>query len=205
MASIDRTYTNSYQEYKKFKDWADTQYLTFFDGLTVRIGDYVYDCDEEDFDGEEVSIMNTQTWMDVYLIQNCKSKFVLDRLKDVYGKEYYEELLSYDLTAALPESFKKDREVRIIRNKKTKFPLHNKPYGKRNTWWLLCYDYNFMYNTNTKRWIHLDFHYPFNTNAAHFKSIKALVRHLKNQHLPSGLFFYIQGRYTGEFYDVMIK
>lgn len=205
MASIDRTYTDSYQEYKKFKDWADTQYLTFFDGHKVRIGDYVYDRDEEDFDGEEISIMNTQTWMDVYLIQNCESKFVLDRLKDVYGEEYYEELASYDLTAAPPEQFKKDREVRIIRNKRTIFPIHNKPYGKGNTWWLLCYDNDFMYNTDTKRWIHLDYHYPFNTNAAHFKSIKALVRHLKTQYLPSGLSFYIQGRYTGEFYDVIIK
>lgn len=205
MASIDRTYTDSYQEYKKFKDWADTQYLTFFDGLTVRIGDYLYDRDEEDFDGEEVSVMNTQTWMDAYLIQNCKSLFVLDRLKDVYGKEYYEELLSYDLTAAPPKGFKKNRKVRIKANHQTSFPVHNKPYGKGNTWWLQCYNNDFMYNTDTKRWIHLDCHYPFNTNTAHIKSIKALVRHLRKQYLPSGLSFYIQGRYNGETYDVIIK
>ena len=57
MAGIDRTYTDSYQEYKKFKDWADTQYLTFYNGHKVKIGDYVYDRDEEDFDGKEYDVV----------------------------------------------------------------------------------------------------------------------------------------------------
>ena len=191
-------------EYKEFKDWANTQYLTFFDGLTVRIGDYVYDLDKENFNGREVPIMNTQTWMDVYLIQNCESKFVLDRLKDVYGEEYYGELLSYDLTAAPPIGYKKNRKVRIKPNPKTSFPIHYKPYGKGHTWWLQCYS-DFMYNTETKRWVYFDFHYPFNTNTADFKSVKAVIRHLRKQYLPSGISFYIQGRYSGEIFDVIIK
>ena len=37
MAGIDKTYTNSFKEYKEFKDWADKQKLTFFDGLSVCI------------------------------------------------------------------------------------------------------------------------------------------------------------------------
>ena len=32
--------------------------------------------------------MNTPTWLDIYLIQNCKSQFVLDRMKVVYGKHF---------------------------------------------------------------------------------------------------------------------
>ena len=37
MASIDKTYTDSYKKYKEFKNWADEQKLTFFDGYTVCI------------------------------------------------------------------------------------------------------------------------------------------------------------------------
>ena len=33
MAGIDKTYTKDYKEYKRFKDWADTQTITFYDGL----------------------------------------------------------------------------------------------------------------------------------------------------------------------------
>lgn len=32
MSYIDKTYTDSYEEYKDFKDWADKQVLTFFNG-----------------------------------------------------------------------------------------------------------------------------------------------------------------------------
>ena len=32
MAGIDKTYTNNYKEYKRFKDWANKQVVTFFDG-----------------------------------------------------------------------------------------------------------------------------------------------------------------------------
>ena len=49
MASIDKTYTDSYEEYKEFKDWADKQKLTFFDGYTVCIGDWVWCYEEKRF------------------------------------------------------------------------------------------------------------------------------------------------------------
>ena len=90
MASIDKTYTDSYEEYKELKDWADKQKLTFFDGYTVCIGDWVWCYEEKDFNNGEIPIMNTPTWLDIYLIQNCKSKFVIDRMKVVYGETEFE-------------------------------------------------------------------------------------------------------------------
>ena len=35
MAGIDKTYTDSYTDYKEFKDWADTQKLKFFDEIVM--------------------------------------------------------------------------------------------------------------------------------------------------------------------------
>lgn len=204
MAGIDKTYTDSYLEYKEFKDWVDTQYLTFYNGHKVRIGDYVYDRDEDDFDGREVPIMNTPSWIDVYLIQNCKSKFVLDRLKDVYNKDTYNEFLSVDLAGRPPSSFQQNRKVKIVPNDKTRYPIHDKPFSKNKTWWVQSYN-EFWYNSETKTWARIEDYYPTDTNTAYFKSIKALVRHLRKQYLPSGIKFIVMGRFTGEEYDVVIK
>ncbi len=204
MASIDKTYTDSYTEYKLFKDWADKQVLIFYDGHKERIGDWVYDYEKEDFNDGEIPIMNTPTWLDIYLIQNCKSKFVLDRMKDVYDEDTYKEFQTIDLTAGPPEGFEQNRKIVITRNDRTQFPLHSKPYGCRMRWWLQCDD-DFCYNEETSTWARADSYYPHDTNTAHIKSIKGLVRHLRKQYLPKGIRFTISGRYVGEEYSILIN
>lgn len=202
MAGIDKTYTDSYTDYKEFKEWADKQTLTFFNGHKVRIGDYVWEYEKEDFDNGEIPIMNTPTWLDIYLIQNCKSKFVLDRMKSVYSRSY-KEFLTVDLTAKPPIDFQRNREVTIKKNKRTKFPLHSKPYGG-GYWWLQCED-DFSYCDETKTWTSSDNYYPYNTNTSHAKSIKGLIRHLRKQYLPKGVKFHLSGRYVGEDYLIVIS
>ena len=204
MAVIDKTYTNSFKEYKEFKDWADKQKLTFFDGLSVCIGDYVWKLDEEDFDNGEIPIMNTPTWLDVYLIQNCKSEFVLNRMKEVYSSESYEEFKTVDLTSPPSGDFKQNRRVIIKRSNRTKFPLHKKPYGGKTKWWLQCND-NFGYCDETKVWSSYDNYYPHNTNTSNIKSIKGVVRHLRKQYLPKGITFDLIGRYVGEEYLIVVS
>ena len=49
MAGIDKTYTDSFEEYKEFKAWADNQVLMFFDGHKECIGDWVWYYEKEDF------------------------------------------------------------------------------------------------------------------------------------------------------------
>ena len=203
MASIDKTYTDDYKEYKKFKDWADKQVLIFFDGHKECIGNWIWDHDKKDFNNGKIPIMNTPTWLDIYLIQKCKSKFVLDRMQDVYDKKEYKEFQNIDLTAKLPENFRQNRKITVTKNKKTKFPIHNKPYGGKMRWWLQCND-DYWYNDETKTWSHYDNYYPHNTNTAHVTSIKSLIRHLRKQFLPRGVKFTISGRYVGEEYSVMV-
>ena len=203
MAGIDKTYTNSYNDYKEFKDWADKQTLTFFNGYKVCIGDWVWKYEKEDFDGNEKPIMNTPTWLDIYLIQNCKSQFVLDRMKNVYGKKSYKEFQTIDLTAKPPEEFQQNRKIIIKKSDRTKFPLHSKPYDSKTMWWLQC-DNKFGYHEKTKTWVSHDSYYPHNTNTSHIKSIKGVVRHLRKQYLPKGITFRLIGRYVGEEYIIVI-
>ncbi len=203
MAGIDKTYTDSYNDYKEFKDWADAQVLTFFDGHKACIGDWVYDYGKNDFSHGEIPIMNTPVWLDIYLIQNCKSQFVLDRMKDVYHEDHCQEFRSIDLTAGPPEDFTKNRKVIIKRNSRSKFPVHNKSYSSKY-WWVQCDD-NFWYNSETETWVSCDMYYPHNTNTAHMPSVKSLVRHLRKQYLPKGVNFRITGRCVGEEYSAYIR
>ena len=208
MAGIDKTYTNSYKEYKEFKEWANKQYITFYDGYKVCIGDSLYDYwEEEDFTGKELPIMNTAIWIDIYLIQNCPYKFVLDRMKEVYGEDHYKELKLMDLTNKPPKDYQQNRKIKIKRFDGS-FPLHNQPYKtnvKRNKWWLQNITSSWFYNTETKTWSNYNNAYPFDTTAASMSSIKAIVRHLRKQYLPKGIVFTISGNYVGEEYEVTIK
>lgn len=203
MAGIDKTYTDSFKEYKEFKTWADNQVLMFFDGHKECIGDWVWNYEKEDFSNGEIPIMNTPTWLDIYLIQNCKSDFVLERMKSVYGEDSYKDFKLIDLTAKPPKEYQQNRKIKIKRYNRSNFPLHEKPYGGKTKWWLQCND-DFLYNDETKTWTSYDSHYPHNTNTAHITSIKALVRHLRKQYLPKGIVFTINGRYVGEEYLVQV-
>jgi len=204
MAGIDKTYTDSYSDYREFKDWSDTQNLTFFNGYKACIGDWVWEYEKEHFDNGKIPIMNTPTWLDIYLIQNCKSKFVLDRMSDVYGDESYEEFRHINLSAKPPIEFQQNRKITIKRSERTLFPLHSKPYASKLEWWLQCND-DFGYHTETKIWSSYDYHYPRDTNTAHIKSIKGIVRHLRKQYLPKGITFNLSGRYIGEEYLITVS
>lgn len=201
MAGIDKTYTSSYENYKEFKNWADKQVLIFFNGHKECIGDWVWNYTKDDFSGGEIPIMNTPIWLDIYLIQNCKSQFVLDRMRSVYNEKSYKEFLNVDLTAKPPESFQQNRKIVVKKHEYTKFPIHNKPFGKKMKWWLQSDD-NFQYNDETKTWV--SNYYPSNTNTAHISSIKSLIRHLRKQYLPKGITFTLSGRYIGEDYLVCV-
>ena len=207
MAGIDKTYTDSYEEYRSFKDWADKQVVTFFDGHTECIGDWVWNYEKEDFDNSEIPIMNTPTWLDIYLIKNCKTDFVIERMKEVYDKHFEEYQKLTDL-AKIPDGYAKNRKIVISNSYKCKFPfkkkMFNKPIGGKMSWWLQSED-DFWYNDETKKWVHWESFYPHNTNTAHIKSTKALVRHLRKQYLPKGVKFKIRGKYVGEEYLAVIR
>lgn len=197
MAGIDKTYTDNYQEYREFKDWADDQVITFFNGHKECIGDWVYSLEEGDFTGLEIPIMNTPTWVDAYLIQNCPFEFVQDRMRGVYGT-YYDVLkaAAFDL----PPDYKQNRKVTIHRMKGG-YPVCRKPFRCKK-WWLQ--GSKFYYDDSTNTWVSDAVLYPSNTDTAFVGSLKALVRHLRKQYLPAGAVFTLSGRFLPDRYIVKI-
>ena len=211
MASIDKTYTDSYKEYKEFKDWAEDKSVTFFDGHTQYIRDHIYNWEEDDFNGHELPIMNTPTWMDIYLIQNCKINFVLDRMKAVYGDRTFKDYQERTGLNLIPKDYCKNRKIIIKNSEKCKFPFNKRMFKtpmknkiKHNKWWLQCDD-DFWYNDKTKKWSGFYDFYPNYTNTAHIKSTKGVIRHLRKQYLPKGIKFTLSGRHIGEKYQIIIK
>lgn len=204
MAAIDKTYTDSYKDYKEFKDWADKQIVTFFDGHKKCVGNWVWEYEEEDFCNGEIPIMNTPTWLDIYLINHCPVKFVVDRIKEVYGNSY----LNIEGFTKIPEGYEQNRKIIIKASEKCKFPfkrrMFNKPIIGKTKWWLQCND-DFWYNDETNKWVHRDSLYPHNTNTSYHKTTKALIRFLRKQYLPTGITFSLSGRYIGEDYKITIK
>jgi hypothetical protein len=205
MAGIDKTYTNSYKDYIEFRDWAKKQFVTFFDGYRECVGNYVYQhWKEEDFDGTERPIMNTPTWVDIYLIQNCKFDFVLERMKEVYSEKNIEKYKEYNLSLPPSNDYKKNRKIVIKKHERTTFPIHSQPYGKMKEWWIQS-ESRYYYNDKNKVWVNNEMEYPHNTNTSHIRSLKSIVRHLRKQYLKKGDKFVITGRYVGEIYEVIAK
>lgn len=207
MASIDKTYTSSYENYKEFKEWANKQIVTFFNGYKECIGSYVWEYAEEDF-GREIPIMNSPNWVDIYLIQNCKISFIQERMKSVYSEKSYNELLNIEFPCKIPESYQQNRKICIKHiSKITKFTLHDKPYSykRRTSKWMLQAERDWDYDEDSKTWTNWKMYYPHNTNTAHISSIKGVIRHLRKQYLPIGLKFRLIGRYIGEEYEIVIK
>ena len=205
MAGIDKTYTNKWSEYIEFRTWANRNYVTLFNGRKVCVGEYVaQDWEEGDFNGKyELPIANTPNFIDVYLVQHCPCKFVIDRMNEVYSEETIEQFKRVDLSAKLPDTHKQNRKIVITRNKDTKFPIHNRPY---RGWWWLQSDDDFDYDTDTNVWVDSSvMYYDYDTNTAHTKTIKAIVRMLRKQYLPIGAKFTLSSCYVGETYTITIK
>lgn len=208
MASIDKTYTSSYKNYKEFKEWANKQIVTFFNGFKACIGDWVWDYTEEDFNGDEIPIMNTPNWVDIYLIQNCNIPFIQGRMKSVYMEDSYNKFKNMRFPCNLPENYKQNRKICIkpIAGK-TKFFLHEHPFSYKSfqVEWRLQSEENWSYDEESKTWTNWEMYYPHNTNTAHITSVKGVIRHLRKQYLPTGLKFRLIGRYIGEYYEITIK
>lgn len=204
MAGIDKTYTNSYKEYKELKDWAKNQIVKFNYGkksISIHVINFIYDWNENDFT-EELPVMNTPTWLDKYLYDNCKCKFVLDRLNETYPNKYLDNIkLGY-----IPKNFKQNRKVIITNDDRTLLPLTNKGLKLKCNWMLLeDKSTDFWYSDLLNAWVHNDSNFPNNTNTMFTNTTKSMIRRLRKMYLPSGLEFILVGRYVGEQFLVKIK
>lgn len=202
MAGIDKTYTDSYKEYRDYIDWARGRSVTFFNNHKVSLLDFLYEWEEEDFT-QDRPIMNTPSYVDAYLIQNCPLKFIKNRTKTVYSNKEYDRLKNLDLTAKPDDRYQQNRKIQIQHMKSgSNKPLTNRPYYGR---WFLCNDDDFRVCRISKVWTDDTLEYPKHSTYVTFKTIKSAVRHLRKQYLPVGAIFYLESMDLDEDYIVKIK
>lgn len=206
MASIDKIYAESYKEYMDFVNWAKDKSIDFYypgKSLKVHVMNYVYYpyWDEEDFETSERPITNTPEFIDKYLYKHCPCKFVLDRLNDVYGDA--EETLSDPIKDKLPEDWKKNRKIKIVKNNNTPWKLFNFTCNK---WIVDSSSFEMSYSIEEKIWLDKNvFDFPGNFSFMGVTSIKALIRRLRKMYLPSGIEFNLIGGFANEEFTIKIK
>ncbi len=202
MAGIDKTYTNSFEEYQELVDWAKDKEIVFSKKQKEKISDCIYNWSKEDFTSE-LPVMNTPNRIDIFLIQNCPIKFVQDRMKEVYSEESIEEFKAVTFPIELPKDYKQNRKVII--SKSNLFTLYNKGINSHSCWWVQSNDFDWGFDSDNNVWVNRSLYYPSDTNTSHHKTVKSLVRFLRKQYLPSGLEFRLIGRYVGEEFTIKIK
>lgn len=210
MACIDKTYTSDYQEYQRFLKWAKETTFECPNGLKIWVFNSVYPFwSEENMKESEKPVINSSYTLDYFLIKYCPFKFVQDRLKYVYGDTYYnsvkEGTSEYD-TFKYPEI---GTHFKIVRG-----PL----FKSKNFLWKLrrrkilfditvsYNDYPLWYNSKIKKFLLPNELGEGNMSWMYAgRTIKSLIRHLKNLKLPKYSIVRAQGRFVGEDLLILVK
>lgn len=186
MASIDKTYTDSYKDYIEFVEWSRDKTVVFWTGLQEKVSSYIYHYDDIK---TEVPIMNSPVWLDAFLLKHCPIKFVTDRIKEVYS------ILPDNFSFDKPEDCKQNRRIKII-------PLNTKTvYNRPIKGYYRLESEHMAYNSIVKAWVEVGTH-PYSLSTSEHKTIKSLVRFLRKQCLPVTE-FELETRY-GEKYLVKV-
>ena len=100
MAGIDKTYIQSYEDYKKVIDWCKDKSFKLSNGQVIYPSNFIYypDITKEEWDENErilkqkhpdeqydKILWNTPIYFDIWLIRNCPFDFIQNRLKEQYG------------------------------------------------------------------------------------------------------------------------
>lgn len=213
MAGIDKTYCKTIAEHEEFKKWVSENKFTTPFGEVIDIADYMYNFDtpieelqEEIDNGYEITVMNTPTYVDYYLIKYCPIKFVQDRMKKVYPK-YYKNIVD---GTSIFDNFNRDSiagtKVKCIKESEfCKKDFLDRRKGKKykvDYWIEVNHDeYWINYNEDYNYWpIYWHELMSDNSNVCHkpIKSRKALIRQIRNWKLPKGSIVKWIGCYVGD-------
>lgn len=206
MATIDKTYTNKWEEYCEYRDWAMGQKFVCPNGDIIRPIDYLYRWNKEDFDGEKyLPIMNTPLSLDYFLIKHCPIRFVRNRMLDVHGEDDFDAMLN---GTSEYDTFSKEGKYGT-RFRMTKHPIDmkaNRPCGRKSWFVQLRGEGRYcQYDEDKNRWTWDDeLRSGSGGNTAHIRTIKALKRHMRKWKLPKGTIVDVRGRYIGDNYEFLI-
>lgn len=102
MATLDKIYVSSYEEWEEVMKWAKNAVYTCPSGIKLRVMDYCYkpEYTEEEIQSwlkksssGEIPVMCTSESLDYFLIKDCPIERIKSRMIEVYGQEYVNEVL----------------------------------------------------------------------------------------------------------------
>lgn len=212
MAAIDKIYLKDYNTYKDFLNWAKNTKYECPNGLVIEVYKYVYGFwSDKDFINKEIPVLNSNYSLDYFLIKYCPFKFVQDRLKYLYNKEYFlikSERSDFDKFIEVGID-KTKRKIKIIKNLNKRNYLYKTPMG---------YYQKFSIEVKTSEGIPLFFNETLNrflynnelgewdsTYLYFGRSLKALIRKIRNLNLPKNSTITATGIYINETIILKIK
>ena len=205
MAGIDKTYANTWEQYKEIRDWAEDKVVEYPNGIKEHLSNYVYLWNEDDFSGDDFNgerpVWNTPTCLDRWLWLNCPIELVRQRLQEQYGEKY---LKDFENPTYVRNGLGKSARMRVLKRPRYKLK-------QRGCWWVQivsddCYLWD--YDDESDQWHHRNEYCPTNTNTAYIKanpSVKTILRAIRKWDLPAGMRLRITGRYVQDTWVVEVK
>lgn len=180
MAAIDKTYVDSWEEYKEIRDWAIKTNVTYPNGdIGSKMINWFYfpDLTEDNFkENKEYVLWNTSEIVDMFLYKHCPFELVQERLKEQYSD------LSY-----------LDRESINEHEIGNHFIIPKKFINRILYWQWYCIEVKYNerywgYNTETDQWVSTNELGKFHQYWLYIKltSRKTLARQIRNWNLPKG-------------------
>lgn len=216
MAGIDKTYVNSYKDYKDIIDYARKTKFECPNGIIINLNDYLYsEITKEDFEkhlkefsGSSCPVMNTPEGVDYFLIKYCPLKVIQDRMEEVYSTEYVYAIKNGQSEFDKFVKSESGKHYRIIVKptfyKQMKFYSNNlhkyvKPGYK-------VYVEDMWYSDEYDRWLEYGELGIWNTNIANTncKSFKSIIRKIMSWKLPIGSIVKVCGYYLENDFTLMI-
>lgn len=227
MAGIDKTYAKTWREYESLLEWAKDKEFTCPNGMKLYPINSVFKWDENDKkdiiersksfkrdrpDEEfEFLVMNTSQSMDYFLIKQCPLEFVQNRMKQVYGEEYIEQVLN---GISEFDNYKRDIGTKVKIIKYPKWGNKSNLYEPR--YWMKfievdIYNKNDMcsfcwYNEKLDCWVENNELGYYTSSMCHknINSVKAMIRQIRKWKLPKGSVVKWAGRYIDNEFKFLV-
>lgn len=208
MAAIDKCYVDNYTDYQQFKEWAKNKKFTTPRGVEVKISNWIFDWEEEDFKSGCVPIFNTPIYIDNYLYHNCPLKFIQDWLSDRYPEESgYSKGEPDDIRSELKiPDYEPCTRVKIVKKGIGKKPyrLYNSYSNKKKGFWWIDVrssdNCGLWYNEDYDYWLLPDEHDKWTSSYCTSPlSVRTIIRKiLKVWKLPKNCTVEIFGKLVGD-------
>lgn len=197
MAGIDKTYVSNAKDFAEIYNWMKNFEKVLPNGCVIYGANYLYYDDEgyaetiewfKENKGKEIPIMNTTTVIDYFLIKECPNKVVQNRMKEVYDEEWYDAVKNGTSEYDVFEYPEFGKHVRLV---KGQMASRKTPKADRYFVEVEMPDQDFYsgYYEDLDRWSVPGELICGNRSSAYVgneKSIKALIRKIRNWKLPIG-------------------